>query len=428
MRIDYAVKGNIIFTKVFGEYEVIRNGYIVVQGNLVKGVYKKLNEEFSDLKVIDYGNAMIIPGFVDIHLHASQFANLGLGLDKELMPWLEEYTFPEEAKYVDISYAKKVYSSLIRELWKFGTTRSCVFATIHKKSTKLLMDMFARAGLSAYVGKVNMDRNSPQDLTETAVESIRDTEEILKEYTNKYELVKPIVTPRFVPSCSFDLLKNLGILAKKYNAPIQSHLSENYGEISFVKELHPNCKNYTSVYNEVGLLGDVPTIMAHCVLVDADEIELLARKKVFIAHCPSSNCNLASGNAPIRKLLEKGVKVGLASDISAGNSLSMMDIIVSAAQVSNIKWIESGRVDKPLNIAELFYLATKGGGEFFGKVGSFEEGYAFDALVIDDSSMPTFKAFSIEERLQRFIYAGDDRNIKVRYVAGREIEEPECFF
>jgi len=428
MRNEYAVKGNIIFTKEFGKYEITKNGYIVVQDDLVTGVYEKLSEEFSKLKIIDYGNAMIIPGFVDIHLHAPQFANLGLGVDKELMPWLQEYTFPEEAKFSDVNYAKKVYSSLIRQLWKNGTTRSCIFATIHKDSTKLLMDMIEKSGLSAYVGKVNMDRNSPQYLTEKIDDSIRDTEEILKEYSSKYERVRPIVTPRFVPSCSVELSKKLGALAKKYKTPVQSHLCENYDEVNFVKQLQPDCKNYTSVYNEAGLLGDVPTIMAHCVLVDEDEIELLARKNVFIAHCPSSNCNLASGIAPIRRLLTRGIKVGLGSDISAGHSLAMMDIIVNSAQVSNIKWLESNRVDKPLNLPELFYLATKGGGEFFGKVGSFEEGYEFDALVIDDSSLSIFKALSMEERLQKFIYTGDDRNIKVRYVAGKKIEDPGCCF
>ena len=427
MHNEYAVKGNIIFTKEFGKYEITENGYIVVQDNLVSGVYKKLSKEFSKLSVIDYGNAIIIPGFVDIHLHAAQFANLGLGLDKQLMPWLEEYTFPEEAKFCDVSYAKKVYSALITKLWEFGTTRSCIFATIHKDSTMLLMDMIAKSGLSAFVGKINMDRNSPQYLTEKIEDSICDTEEILKEYSSKYKLVKPIVTPRFVPSCSLELSKKLGILAKKYNAPVQSHLSENDSEVSFVKELHPNCKNYTSVYNEAGLLGDVKTIMAHCVLVDEDEISLLANKSVFVAHCPSSNCNLASGNAPIRRLLMRGIKVGLGSDISAGHSLSMMDIIVNSAQVSNIKWLESNKVDKPLNLAELFYLATKGGGEFFGKVGSFERGYEFDALVIDDSSLNIFKTLSMEERLQKFIYTGDDRNIKERYVAGKKIEKPECY-
>lgn len=427
MRNEYAVKGNIIFTKEFGKFEIIKNGYIVVQDNLVRGLYKEINNEFKGLKIIDYGDAMIIPGFVDIHLHAPQFANLGLGLDMELMPWLEEYTFPEEGKFSDVSYAKRVYSSLIKELWKSGTTRSCIFATIHKNSTKLLMDMIAKSGLSAYVGKVNMDRNSPDYLTEKTQDSVCDTEEILKEYSNKYKIVKPIVTPRFVPSCSTELLRKLGFLAKKYNAPVQSHLCENYNEVSFVKKLHPNCKNYTSLYDEAGLLGEVPTIMAHCVLVDRDEIELLARKKVFIAHCPSSNCNLASGNAPIRRLLNSGVKVGLASDISGGNSLSMMDIIVNSAQVSNLKWLESNRVDKPLNLSELFYLATKGGGEFFGKVGSFEEEYEFDALVIDDKSSPTFKTLSMEERLQKFIYTGDSTNIKVRYVAGKKVEQPQCY-
>ncbi|OBR94027.1 guanine deaminase [Clostridium ragsdalei P11] len=423
----YIVKGNIIFTKTFGKFEVFENGYIVVEGKCVKGVYKNLPEKFSKIRVIDYGDAIIIPGFVDLHLHASQYGNLGLGLDKELMPWLQEYTFPEEAKYADTNYAKKVYSALIRDLWRFGTTRSCVFATIHKDSTKLLMDLFAKSGLSAYVGKVNMNRNSPEYLVENTEDSIYDTEEILKEYCTKYELVKPIITPRFVPSCSMKLLKSLGNLAKKYNVPVQSHLCENNDEVKFVKELHPDCKNYARVYDRAGLLGDVPTIMAHCILVDEDEIELMNGKNVFIAHNPSSNCNLSSGIAPIRRFVTRGIPVGLGSDISAGHSLSMTNVIVNSGQASNLKWLQSSKVDKPFSTAELFYLATKGGGKFFGKVGSFENGYDFDALVIDDSSLSIFKQLSIEERLQKFIYTGDDRNIKERYVAGKKIEEPKCY-
>jgi len=421
----YVVKGNIIFTKELGKYEIFENGYIIVQGKLVKGVYKDLPEKFSKLKMLDYGHALIIPGFVDIHSHAPQFANIGLGLDKELMPWLEAYTFPEEAKYSDSNYAKKVYSSFIRQLWKCGTTRVCVFATIHKNTSKLLMDLFAEAGLGAYVGKVNMNRNAPEYLLESTNASIADTKEILEEYGNKYELVKPIITPRFVPTCSFELLKSLGELAKKYNIPVQSHLSENLGEINYVKELHPEFKNYASVYEAAGLFGDFPTIMAHCVLLDQDEIELMVRKKVFVAHCANSNNNLASGIAPIRKLLANGLNIGLASDVSGGQSVSMMDVIASSAQVSKLKWLESNKVDKSLTTAELFYLATKGGGRFFGKVGSFEEGYEFDALIIDDSSLSIFKPLSIEERLQKFIYTGDDRNIKERYVAGKKIEEPK---
>lgn len=423
----YAVKGNIAFTKTLDEFDIVENGYIVVEDKLVKGVYETLPEVFKKIEIIDYGNSIIIPGFVDLHIHAPQFPNLGLGLDKELMPWLETYTFPEEAKFSDIYYAKKVYSALVRKLWKLGTTRSCVFSTIHKNSTKLLMDLFGQSGLSAYVGKVNMNRNSPGFLLETLDNSVNDTKEILEEYSNKYPLVKPIITPRFVPSCSFELLKSLGKLAKEYNIPVQSHLCENFSEISFVKELHPNFKNYASVYDAAGLFGDVPTVMAHCVLVNEDEIELMVRKKVFVAHSPSSNSNLSSGIAPIRRLITRGIPVGLASDISAGHSVSMMNVMVNCAQASNIKWLESGRVDKPLSTTELFYLATKGGGKFFGKVGSFEAGYEFDALVIDDSNLSIFKPLSIKERLQKFIYTGDDRNIKERYIAGEKVEEPKCY-
>lgn len=427
MQDDYIFKGNIIFTKELGKYEIFENGYIVVEGKLVKGVYKELPEEFSRLKILNYGDELIIPGFIDIHSHASQFPNLGLGLDKELMPWLDSYTFPEEEKYSDSVYAKKVYSSFIRSLWKYGTTRACVFATIHKNTTKLLMDLFAEAGLGAYVGKVNMNRNAPDYLLESAGTSIEDTKELLDEYGHKYELVKPIITPRFVPTCSFELLKSLGELSKKYNVPVQSHLSENLSEISFVRKLHPKSKNYARVYDEAGLFGDLPTIMAHCVWLEEDEIELMVRKKVFIAHSPNSNSNLSSGIAPIRKLLEKGLNIGLATDVSGGHSVSMMNAIAISAQMSKLKWLESNKTDKALTTSELFYLATKGGGKFFGKVGSFEEGYEFDALIIDDSNLSIFNPLSIEERLEKFIYTGDDRNIKERYVAGKKIEEPKQY-
>lgn len=419
-----AVKGNIIYTKDFGKYEVLKKGYIVYSNGLVDGVYKELPEKYKELNVKDYGDKLIIPGFVDIHLHGPQFPNLGLGLDKELMPWLETYTFPEERKYGDKDYAEKVYRRLVLELWKNGTTRSCIFASIHSRTTKLLMDIIAEAGLGAYVGKVNMDRNCPDFLREESNISLRETEDLLKEYGSKYERVKPIITPRFVPTCSFKLLSELGKLAEKYKAPVQSHLSENKGEIEYVKELHPEFKNYAAIYEAAGLLGNTPTIMAHCVLLEEEEEELLAAKGVYIAHSPNSNSNLASGIAPIRRLLKKGIPIGLASDISGGHSLSMGSVIVEGAQASNLKWLESDKTETPLSTAELFYLATKGSGSFFGKVGSFEKGYDFDALVIDDSEINNLKKMEVEERLQKFIYTGSSEEIILRYVAGKEIREP----
>lgn len=398
----------------------MKNGYIVVKGKFIIGIYSILPEEYSNLTIDDYSNYLIIPGFIDLHLHAPQYPNIGIGMDKELIPWLETYTFPEEEKYYNLNYAEKVYKSLIKDLWEVGTTRCCVFSTIHLNSTKLLIDLFNKSGLSAYVGKVNMDSNSPKDLTEEIEVSLKETEELLINYSDKYDLVKPIITPRFVPSCSFKLLSKLGDLAKKYNIPVQSHLSENSNEILLVKNLYPMYKNYAQVYDSAGLLGDTPTIMAHCVLVNDEEIELMKSKNVFIAHCPTSNLNLSSGIAPIRRFIQRGVSVGLASDISAGHTLSIPNIISYAAQVSNIKWLESGRVDERLSLSELFYLATKGGGKFFGKVGSFEEGYELDALVIDMTS----SNLSIEEKLEKFIYTGTKQNIKVRYIAGNKIAKP----
>lgn len=425
MKNIYGVKGNIIYTKEFGKYESISNGIIVIENGIVKGVYDELPLEYKYISIKDYGDKLIIPGFVDLHLHAPQFPNMGLGLDKELMPWLNNYTFPEESKYDNLKYAEKVYKKLINKIWNVGTTRCCIFNTIHKQSTKLLLELFNESGLGAYIGKVNMDRECPDELIEDTNSSIIDTLEIVNEYKDKYKLVKPIITPRFVPTCSFDLLKSLGEIATKYNIPVQSHLCENIGEIELVKKLHPECKNYADVYAKANLLNENKTIMAHCVLVNEEEIDLLRDKNVFVAHCPTSNLNLSSGISPIRRLLDRKVNVGLASDISGGHTLSIPEVITSSAQVSNLRWLNSNKVEEKFTTPELFYLATKGGGKFFGKVGSFEEGYEFDALIIDDSNLLIENNLSLEERLQKFLYIGNSKDIIERYVLGNIIPEPK---
>ena len=419
------LKGDIVFTPTKDKFETYENSYIVAEDGRVVGIYKKLNDKYKEYPIKDFTGKMIIPGFVDLHLHAPQYPNMGLGLDKELIPWLETYTFPEEAKYKDREYARMVYSKLIKNLWQVGTTRAVVFGSIHKESTKLLMDMLIEAGLGAYVGKVNMDRNTTPELTEDTQRSIVETEEIILEYRNKSDLVKPIITPRFVPTCSVELMKGLGKLATNHGVPVQSHLSENTSEVEWVRELHPELPNYASVYNEYGLFGQTSTVMAHCIYNTEDEIELMKKNGVFAAHCPYSNYNLSSGIMPVRKFLDNKIQVGLGSDISGGNSLSIPSVITAAIQASKIKWLETNKRLQPLTSSEAFYLGTKGGGAFFGKVGSFEEGYELDALVIDDSSLMCGDRLSLEERIQKFIYIGDDRNIIYRYVCGNEVYEPK---
>lgn len=418
------VKGDIIYTPDKDYFEIHEDSYVLIERGKVVAIVKDLEEKYKDYKFQDYTGKLIIPGFVDLHLHAPQFPNKGLGMDKELLPWLETYTFPEEAKYKDLDYADRVYRQFIKALWEVGTTRAVVFSSVHIEATKHLIDLYIESGLGAYVGKVNMDRNTSDDLVEDTERSMVETEEIIIEYKEKSSLVKPIITPRFVPTCSEELMRGLGNLAINYGIPVQSHLSENISEVAWVKELHPESNNYASVYNEFNLFGQTNTIMAHCIHTTEEEIQLMANNSVFAAHCPFSNFNLSSGIMPVRKYLDMKVPVGLGSDIAGGNYIDIRKVMTGAIQASKIKWMESQGKFKALSSSEAFFLGTKGGGSFFGKVGSFEEGYEFDSLIIDDSDYH-IKDLSVEERLQRYIYGERQGKILARYVRGREIHRPK---
>lgn len=419
-------KGNILFTKIKDKFEIIENGFIIVKNGKILDLYKNLPSEYQNFEVIDFSDNLIIPGMNDLHCHASQFRNLGMAMDKELIPWLDNYTFPEEGKFKSIEYSDKVYKNFIKEVWRHGTTRIAVFATVHKDSSIRLMDLFKQSGLGALVGKVNMNINCTDDLLENTEKSISDTEYILENYYNADELVNPIITPRFIPSCNSELLKSLGDLSIKYNVPTQSHLSENLGEIDWVKQLQPESEFYGDAYNRFNLFGQTKTLMAHCVYSCDKELELMKKNNVFAVHCPNSNLNLGSGIMPVRKFLDNDINIALGSDISGGHDLSIFKVMVNAIQCSKLLWVNSNKQVDFLTLSEAFYMATKGGGSFFGKVGSFEKNYDFDALVLDDSNLNP-ESYSLIERLERFIYIGDDRNIIHRYVRGEEISDPKFY-
>jgi len=416
-------KGHVIFTKTLHKFTIIKNGYIIVKNGKVLKVFETLPEQYKQMQVEDYGDKLIIPGLVDLHLHAPQFPNKGLCLDVQLLEWLEQCIFPEETHYNNLIYARNVYSQLIEKLWEAGTTRVLMFNTIHKSSTKLLLDMMIQSGLGAFIGKVNMDINAPNYLLEDTQQSLSDTEEIIVEYRNKSFLVKPIIAPRFVPACSPTLMMGLGQLAKQYDAPILSHISEQIEEIQLVKNMYPNFPTYGSVYSYFGLFGQQPTVMGHAVHSSNEEMILIKNHGVYIAHCPSSNCNLGSGMMPVRKFLNMGINVGLGSDVAGGHTVSILKSMVYAIATSKMVWLYSNKTLPPLTAHEAFYLGTKGGGSFWGKVGSFEEGYDFDALVIDDSSLNSLD-YTLTERIQRFIYLGNGSNIVERFVAGNQIKRP----
>lgn len=416
-------KGDIIFCKNPNEFNIIKNGYIIVKNGKVKETMEILDDKYKQIEVTDFSNKLIIPGFVDLHLHAPQYENLGLGYDNELLPWLNTYTFPEEAKFSDNEYAKTVYSSFINDLHLNGTTRSVVFSSLHLESTEILIELFLKSGLGAFIGKVNMDRNSPSFLTEDHVTSLKETEYLIKKYNKPESLIKPIITPRFIPTCSDELMDGLSKLSEKYNVPVQSHLSENLAEVKWVKELHSDVQSYAEAYNKYKMFGERPTIMAHCVHNTDDEINLMKEKDIFVAHCPTSNFNLSSGIAPVRKFLDNGVKVGIGTDIAGGHTISMPETIVSVIHASKMYNVYINNNFAPLSISEAFYMATKGGGEFFGKVGSFEEDYEFDALIIDDSKIDKNQEKSVQERLEKFIYSAAKENIIKMFVSGNEIKK-----
>ena len=272
------------------------------------------------------------------------------------------------------------------------------------------------------VGKVNMDRNCPAYLTEKSADiSAEDTVEWIKDCKKRYQITRPILTPRFIPSCSDALMENLKKVQMHYGLPVQSHLSENQSEVAWVQELCPQSEFYGDAYDRFGLFGaDCSTVMAHCVYSDERERRRMKENGVYVAHCPESNMNLSSGIAPVRAFLNEGIPVGLGSDVAGGTSEDIFAAMAHAIQASKLRWRLVDDTLKPLTAIEAFYLGTKGGGSFFGKVGSLEEGYEFDALIVDDSAISS-RDMEVKERLERLIYLSGGAKIKGKYVAGKEI-------
>ncbi|MBS6194114.1 MAG: amidohydrolase family protein [Clostridiales bacterium] len=419
----FALKGNICYSKDPGHLMVMENSYVVCEEGICQGVYQELPEKYQKLPCISYEDRLIIPGLVDLHVHAPQYPFRGLGMDLELIDWLNTHTFKEEQKYGDLEYARKAYEIFVEDLMKSATTRANIFATLHNEATFLLMEMLEQKGFRGYVGKVNMDRNSPEYLCEESAElSAENTEKWINECGERFDGIKPILTPRFIPTCSDELMKKLSALQKKYRLPVQSHLSENMGEIQWVQELCPNTEFYGEAYDQYEMFGgSVPTVMAHCVHSGEKEMELMKERKVFIAHCPQSNTNLSSGVAPVRKYLEMGIPTGLGSDVAGGYSLSIFRAMADAIQCSKLRWRLLDQTLAPLNVEEAFYLATKGGGAFFGKAGSFEPGYMFDAVVMNDRELKHPQKLSVRERLERLIYLSDDRQVEAKYIEGVKV-------
>ncbi|KAF5386938.1 hypothetical protein D9615_001553 [Tricholomella constricta] len=399
----------------------------------------------------------LLPGFIDTHTHAPQLPNLGSGQQHELLDWLSDVTFPMEAKFSDVEFARRTYESVVRRVINCGTTTCCYYGSLHLESTKVLADIVHASGQRAFVGKCNMDRNCPDYYVEASAEvSINETKQLIShirslasrpnaQSSSRPHLVQPILTPRFAISCTPELLTSLGKMASSDpSLHIQTHISENKAEIAFTKELFPDAPHYAGVYDSFGLLRP-NTILAHAVHLEDTELELIAKRKAGISHCPTSNFNLSSGVAPIGVYLDRGIKVGLGTDVSGGFSPSILTCIQNASIASKILAIQAGThgtsptqfSNRQLPVATLLYLATLGGAEVCHidkTVGSLAPGMSFDALLVNtrsiagnpglwspDTDTPGKGKEALDGLLERFLFCGDDRNISRVYVEGRFI-------
>uniref|UniRef100_A0A670JGU5 Guanine deaminase n=1 Tax=Podarcis muralis TaxID=64176 RepID=A0A670JGU5_PODMU len=386
---------------------------------------KKWGFKASDIRELS-NNEFFMPGLVDAHIHAPQYSFAGTRIDLPLLQWLKEYTYPTEAKFKDNDFVEEVYTRVVRRTLKNGTTTACYFGTIHTDASLLLADIIDKFGQRAFVGKVCMDINeSFEEYKETTTESIKETERFVRGVLDKkYPRVHPIVTPRFGPSCTEELLNSLGKLAKIHDLHVQSHISESEGEMKLVEKLFPTYQNYTELYDKNNLLTN-KTIMAHGCHLSDEELQVFNLKGAAIVHCPNSNISLCSGLLNARKVLKHRVKLGLGTDVAGGYSASMLDAIRKAIMVSNI--IHINKEDEMcLTLKEVFQLATLGGSQALGLdtvIGNFEVGKEFDALLINtkasDSPFELFTCDAFEDMIQKFLYLGDDRNIEEVYVAGK---------
>ncbi|XP_046982473.1 guanine deaminase isoform X1 [Schistocerca americana] len=425
----FAIVGTIVHSTELSTITVIENGVLhVADGKIVSvGSGGDAPEGVTTVRLTS--NQFLMPGLIDSHIHAPQYPNMGLGYDKTLLDWLDTYTYPMETKYSDVEFAQTVYRKIVERTLQCGTTTACYFTTIHPETALLLAQEAAAQGQRALVGKVCMNVNAPDNYTETTEQSVTSTQQFVQDVANLgCDLVKPVITPRFAISCDMELMTKLGKLAQQNNLHVQSHISENEGEVQTVAEMYPNCANYAEVYDKAGLLTS-KTVMAHGVLLKPEEVALLKERGTSISHCPTSNINLRSGVCPVRTLLQSGLTVGLGTDVSGGSTESLLDVMRSALSVSVQKGFDDSS-QQPLSYKEVFYLATMGGANALSmgnEVGCFKAGMHFDALVVDLNAGPgtvVFEDLPLKplEMVQKFIYCGDDRNITAVFVEGRELK------
>ena len=417
------LSGDIVYAESPEKLTVLEQHYLIVRHGLVETICSVVPEEYKGIEVEEYVRNLIIPAFSDLHVHASQYAQRGVGMDLLLSDWLNQYTFPQEAKFADPDYAKQNYDAFVEDLIRHGTFHVNAFATIHRQAADYLFGRLEEKGLYAYVGKVNMDCHSPSYLIETTNKSLKETEKFLDEHQQAAGHVRSIIVPRFAPTCSEALLKGLGKLAARYQVGVHTHLVESKWEAAEALRLFPGYHSDAEIYERNGLMDNGPSVFAHVIFPTDEDIRILKKHRSIAVHCPDATANIIAGIMPLASMADSGIRIAAGSDIAGGHGIAVYRQIARAVQLSKLKELYEPEVGRTITLARAFYHATKEGGSLFGKVGSFEEGYHFNALVIRNMEDP-WRRLSPGEQLERFCYTGDDRDILARYLDGEKIECP----
>lgn len=433
--------GTFMHAPVQGQVEVLEDALIEIDGNgrIVRvrkpgedGYAAALTGEVERTPEGTY----VLPGFCDLHVHAPQWPQLGKALEVPLEVWLQQHTFPLEARYADLAFAERAYSGLVDDLLANGTTTALYFATQHQAATRRLAEICLEKGQRALIGKVVMDNaeQCPAFYCETTDEGLRGTEDFIAfvhgHPANQAGRVKPVITPRFIPSCTDEALKGLGALAKSCGCHVQTHCSESDWEHNYVLERHSVTD--TESLDRFGLLTR-HTVLAHANFISGADMDTIHARGAGIAHCPLSNHYFSNAVFPLRRALEKGVRVGLGTDISGGPSASLLDNVrwavassralddgVDAARPYDARGVRGSAVDWKT----AFYLATRGGADVLDlPVGAFEPGRAFDAILIDPlargGTLNPFDGFdTLEDVFQKIVYTASKANIARVWVAG----------
>ncbi|MDN0084288.1 guanine deaminase [Crenobacter sp. SG2305] len=374
------------------------------------------------VEVTEYKNSIIVPGFIDSHVHYPQTQIIG-AYGEQLLDWLNNYTFIAEQQFAQKEHATEVAEVFLREQLKNGVTSATVYCTVYPQSVDAFFEVASRYNMRVQAGKICMDRFAPEALLDTPQRAYDESAALAKKWhgngRNEY-----VITPRFAPTSTPEQLEMVGQLARDFpTALIQSHVSENVNEVEWVKSLYPECGSYTGVYHKYGLMRE-RAIYGHGIHLTDEELDIFADTKAAVAHCPTSNFFLGSGAFNVKKAKDpsRPIRVGLATDLGAGTSFSMLQTLNEAYKAAQLN-------GNALSAGHAFYLASRGTAEALGladKIGTIAPGFEADLAVIDLHSTPIIDyrmkyCKDIEEALFIQMTMGDDRAIAATYVAGNKV-------